>query len=240
MLVVPIPNDITRARVNRLCPNVTWNAELGEVSIAHSVFGNQSGEISLAEFWTVHANRVLANIDESPNTVCLEDGDNLIGLSARISEGEEVGFLGRPRVIPNDFVFKLLLYRNGRQIQPVGLRHGFSLSQTPLDDAVLIFVPFEGNIRFQTMNPLVVRKRLWQFRRGSDFCPRQWSRFLQRLLYLVPKTLIGQHRCRLPWAIPIRTFALWTNGGFPLAVGNPLVGASLTSVTHHGNRYSCH
>lgn len=51
------------------------------------------------------------------------------------------------------------------------LWHVFSLVQTPLDDPVRIFIPFQMNLTFHFPNPFVVWERLRQFGCRPNLCP---------------------------------------------------------------------
>ena len=92
--VVPGPDYIAGSCFNRLRSNITRHSELREVGVAHSVSLQKLSKVTFAKFRTVHAHRILPNIHKRSYPVRLKRCHYLFGLSAGVTNCEEIGSFG--------------------------------------------------------------------------------------------------------------------------------------------------
>src|SRR5438132_9940487 len=64
VLVIPVPDDIARARLDGARPDISWDAEVGKVEVDEPALLDQALEVPLAQLRPVHTHRVLADVHE--------------------------------------------------------------------------------------------------------------------------------------------------------------------------------
>src|SRR5947209_1483423 len=89
--VIPSPNDVAGARLDRFRADVSRDAEFRHVNVQHPAFFYRARQILLAEFRPVHADSVLTNIHKCSDTAIDQLIKDHICLPTGITEREKVG-----------------------------------------------------------------------------------------------------------------------------------------------------
>lgn len=110
MLVVPLPDNLARSCSDRPRANITRNPKLWKMNVLHIARLQQDAQIAFAQVRTVHADRVLPDVDQSTHSRRDERVQKVIGLSTGVPNGEEVREIHGAHVIPGRLVCDLMLY----------------------------------------------------------------------------------------------------------------------------------
>jgi hypothetical protein len=108
LFVIPLPNHFPCSRIDGFSANVAGNTEFRLVSVCDSMLGENPSQIVLAQFGTVHAHRIAANVYQRSHSVNFQPRDNVREFSAGIAKRKEVRGFCRTGVIPDIPVLDLL------------------------------------------------------------------------------------------------------------------------------------
>ncbi len=123
MLVVPIPDNIPAAGINGFSADVARHSKLRCVVVANTMLLKQMYQVRFAQLGPIHADGIMANIQESPDAVFVKQFENFFRLSTAVPKREKVRLITGARLVPFRFIGDLLFYWDAWQLETMGLRH---------------------------------------------------------------------------------------------------------------------